>query len=240
MDVTQRKHEEEQLEQQKDDVISIASHELKTPITALQGLTELLSRLFNKQGVHEPLALLSRMEQQIENMTRLINELLEVSRVGSGKLEYVQEPLDIAAVVSESVAIIQQSSPRHTIAFQGTAPLQVVGDKDRLGQVFANLLTNAVKYSPNAQRIDVSMHAAQDQVIIHVRDYGIGIPQEHQSKIFDRFYRASIKHTGVSGLGMGLYISYEIVKRHGGIISVLSEEGKGSTFSVILPLAQGK
>ncbi len=154
------------------------------------------------------------------------------------KLSYAKDDVSIDAVVHESVEIVQQTSSTHTISIDGGTNKHLVGDKDRLEQVFTNLLNNAIKYSPNATKVDVAIETVQDKVFVKVRDYGIGIAGEHQGKIFDRFYRVSDGANPLfPGLGMGLYISCEIIVRHDGDITVESEEGKGTTFTVTLPLS---
>jgi signal transduction histidine kinase len=120
---------------------------------------------------------------------------------------------------------------------RGAVQTSLLGDRDRLGQVFTNLLSNAIKYSPDAETVEMDLSTSEETVTIHVRDHGIGIPREQRDKIFERFYRATgPRQKAIPGLGMGLYIVAEIVKRHGGTITVDSEVGKGSTFTMTLPL----
>lgn len=226
--------EYKELEQRKDDFISIASHELRTPITTLKGFTQILKRMFQKQGLQEPIQYLTKMETQINNLTNLVADLLDISKISSGQLEFTQEAFDFDEFVRDGVENIQQTSPTHTILVTGMLQKEVVGDKDRLGQVLSNLLTNAIKYSPDADTVDVEVSSDVDNVIVRIRDYGVGIPQEHQEKIFERFYR--VYNTAFTGLGIGLYISSGIVKRHDGKMWVESGEGQGSTFSFSVPL----
>jgi PAS domain S-box-containing protein len=228
-----------ELEQRKDTFIGMASHELKTPITSLKGFTQLLKRRIDKQDMQGSSELLVSIENQITRLTKLIDDLLDVAKIEAGNLEYAEEPIELNALILEIVETIYQTNSTHTISIHGTAQKQVIGDCDRLGQVFINLITNAIKYSPNAKTVDVSITNAEDEIVVSVRDYGIGIPQEHQSKVFERFYRIyDAKEKTFPGLGMGLYISDEIVKRHGGKIWVESSEGEGSTFFVSLPTAR--
>jgi PAS domain S-box-containing protein len=233
LDITERK----ELEQRKDDFIAIASHELKTPITSLKGFIQLLRRRLEKQVIKEPLAYLSTMEAQINKLTKLTADLLDVTKIQSGRLVLASELVDVDAVVRESVATVQQISPHHTIVVTGASDAKIVGDRDRLEQVFVNLSSNAVKYSPEAEKVDVQIATVRDRVVVSVRDYGIGIPHEYQSNIFDRFYRVPSSHEqAFPGLGLGLYISQDIIQRHRGGIWVESTEGKGTTFYVALPL----
>jgi PAS domain S-box-containing protein len=227
-----------ELDQRKDEFIGMASHELKTPITSLKGYTQLLKRQLEKQGIAEPVAMLDRMETQLTRLTHLISDLLDVSKIQAGQLDYVKEPIDIDALVHTIADMMQQISTTHSITIHGASHTHIEGDSDRLGQVFINLINNAVKYSPQAKHVDIFITASQNTVTVSIRDYGIGIPQEHQQKIFDRFYRVADVHKKTfPGLGMGLYISSEIVKRHGGRLWVESAEGKGATFFISLPVA---
>ena len=178
------------------------------------------------------------METQLTRLTHLISDLLDLSKIQAGQLDYVKEPIDIDALVHAIADMMQQISTTHSITIHGASHTHIVGDSDRLGQVFINLINNAVKYSPQAKHVDISITASQNTVTLSIRDYGIGIPQEYQQKIFDRFYRVSDVHKKTfPGLGMGLYISSEIVKRHGGRLWVESAEGKGATFFISLPVA---
>lgn len=226
-----------ELEQRKDEFIGMASHELRTPLTSLKGYTQLLKRILEKQELPEQVAMLGRMETQITRLTNLIADLLDVSKIQAGQLDYAEETIDLNALVRDIADTMQQINTTHTITIHGALPTHITGDSDRLGQVFTNLISNAIKYSPQASQVDISLSASQDTVTVSVRDYGIGIPKEHQGKIFDRFYRISDGHNKtIPGLGMGLYISSEIIKRHGGSLWVESAEGQGTTFFISLPI----
>ena len=166
----------------------------------------------------------------------MVEELLDVSKIQAGKLEYVREPVDLDALLREVADTMQQTSPSHRILVRGATRASLIGDPDRLGQVFTNLLSNAIKYSPDAETVEVEHSTAEDAVTVRVRDHGVGIPREQRDKIFERFYRVTdAKQKRIAGLGMGLYIVAEIVKSHGGTITVDSEVGKGSTFTVTFP-----
>ena len=176
------------------------------------------------------------MEAQINTITRLVEELLDVSRIQAGRLEYLQETVDLDAMLREIADTMQQTHPSHRILVHGAVRASLLGDRDRLAQVFTNLLSNAIKYSPDAQTVEMDLSASPETATIRVRDYGLGIPREQRDKIFERFYRAADpQRRAIPGLGMGLYIVAEIVKRHGGTITVDSEVGRGSTFTVTLP-----
>ncbi|GHO63397.1 hypothetical protein KSC_022890 [Ktedonobacter sp. SOSP1-52] len=226
-----------ELEQRKDHFLGMASHELKTPITSLKLQTQLLRKQLAKQDLHNAERALSRMESQLNTVIRLVGELLDLSKIQAGKLEYAQETVNLGDVLQEVVEIVQQTQTTHTIVVDRAGhPPFLVGDKARLGQVLLNLISNAIKYSPGADRVEVDIKTSEEAVTLNVRDHGIGIPREQREKIFERFYRAVAPHQrAFPGLGMGLYIVSEIVKHHRGTITVESERGKGSTFHVTLP-----
>jgi PAS domain S-box-containing protein len=225
------------LEQRKDTFISMASHELRTPLTALKIQMQLLRRRLEKQGHLQVVTAFANVEKPIEQLERLIGELLDVSKMQAGKVEYLQESMDLNMIVEGVAATMQEIYPTHTIIVHPTYPLTILGDKGRLEQVIINLLSNAIKYSPDAKKVEMALRATSETAIISVRDYGVGISQEQRQKIFERFYRVAGPKKGAAlGLGIGLYIVDEIVKQHQGTISVESTLGIGSTFYVTLPL----
>lgn len=233
MDITERM----MLEQRKDDFISIASHELKTPVTSIKVFTQILQRVLANQGDSTTLQYLSRMEEQISKLTNLINDLLNVSKIQAGKLALRKERFSILQLTKETADTIQQTTDTHRIYVKGSSPKKIFADKDRISQVLINLLTNALKYSTKNKKVFVHIEDKGEKVIIKVRDFGIGIPKSQQQRIFERFYRVNGADDKIfPGLGMGLYISQEIVNRHGGAIWVESAPGKGSTFHVSLPV----
>jgi signal transduction histidine kinase len=230
--------ERRELEQRKDAFIVMASHELKTPITTLKVLTHLLKGRFEQQRLSDPVLALAKMEKQIDRLTRLVNDLLDVTKIHAGRLDYAEERIALDALLRDSVETAQQMSTTHILTLHEASERDIIGDSERLEQVFLNLMSNAIKYSPQADKVDIHLTTAEDRVIVSVRDYGIGIPKEHHSKIFERFYRVLDVHDNTfPGLGMGLYVASEIVKRHGGRLWVESTEGKGATFFVSLPVA---
>ena len=223
-------------EQRKDEFIGMASHELKTPITILKAYTELLLMKLENDAAQEPKMYLTRMDAQLDHINNLIQDLLDVTKVHAGKLDYAEESVDIDTLLHDVVEIVQHTSITHTIILAGASHKQITGDSERLNQVFVNLLSNAIKYSPQAKKVDVLIAATASTVTIKIRDYGIGIDFKHQQRLFERFYRVSSpKDKTFPGLGIGLYIVHEIIQRHGGTITVESAEGKGATFSVTLP-----
>ena len=226
------------LEKRKDEFISMASHELKTPVTSIKGFTQLLQRRFRQRDDVQSLQFLDRMDGQLNKLTKLISDLLDISRMQTGKLEYREEYFDLEALVQEIIENLQGTAQTHQIQFESQSYAPVFADRDRVGQVLINLLTNAIKYSPNADTVIVRVSAEPENACVSVQDFGIGISKAHQEKIFERFYQVTepLEKT-YPGLGIGLYISSEIIKRHGGRIWVESQKGQGATFNFSLPLA---
>lgn len=225
--------------QRKDEFISMASHELKTPVTSLKGFAQVLQRRLQKQGDEKALHFVTRMDAQLNRLTKLVSDLLDVSRMQAGKLTFDSESFELDALVLETVEDVQAATAGHQIVVEGRTGGCVVGDKDRLGQVFINLLTNAVKYSPQKEKVIVHLSADSREAVVSVQDSGIGIDAVHHQRIFERFYQVTDpEEKTFPGLGMGLYISYEIVQRHEGRMWVESSKGNGSTFFVALPLLQ--
>ena len=225
------------LEQQKDEFLAVASHELKTPVTSIKAYAQVLQKLFKNKGDMQSFELLGKMNGQINKLIALIADLLDVSKMQAGKLQLRLNDFDFHELVNEVVDEVQQTTRLHTMHIELTKSKMVYGDRDRIGQVITNLLTNAVKYSPDANSINVKAHVDKDTITLYVQDFGLGIPQEKQAKVFERFYRVEEgMETIYPGLGLGLYISSEIIRRHGGTISVESMEGKGSTFFFTLPI----
>jgi PAS domain S-box-containing protein len=234
-DITQQM----ELERRKDEFISIASHELRTPVTSIKGFTQILHRRFQRLGDDDAQRYLSIMDKQLDKLTALINDLLDLSKIQAGKLTLQTERFDLAVLVQESVEMMQQTTHSHRLVLDNYTEVQVVGDRDRLGQVLINLLTNAVKYSPNADKVIIRVFKNAEQAYVSVQDFGIGIQETEHEKIFERFYQAPapLEQT-YPGLGMGLYISNEIITRHSGRMWVESRKGEGSTFYIAIPRAK--
>ena len=235
LDISERK----ELDKRKDEFISMASHELKTPVTSLKGFLGLLQRLLATRGEEKALHYLARMDTQVNKLTKLINDLLDLSKIQTGKLSYREERFDIDALVQEVIENVQETTQTHHLQLKGQTRTEMFGDRDRIGQVLINLLNNAIKYSPRADTVLVCLAKDQNNIIVSVQDFGIGIAEEHQHKIFERFYQVTDpEEKTYPGLGIGLNISCEIVKRHGGWMWVESQKGKGATFHFTLPLVQ--
>ncbi|HXL38757.1 MAG TPA: PAS domain-containing sensor histidine kinase [Ktedonobacteraceae bacterium] len=220
----------------RDDFISIASHELRTPVTSLKLYIQVLQKQFGRRGEERLASSFAKMDAQLNKLTLLIEGLLNVSRIEYGKLYFQEDWFDLNEVVKETVEQIQSTTSKHRIRIEGRISQLVWGDKDRIGQLLTNLLTNAVKYSPLADTIIIRLTAVQDAIVVSVQDFGIGIEKEHLNHIFDRFHRVSDpEEKTYPGLGIGLYIAREIIQRHGGTLTVESEKWKGSLFSFTLP-----
>ncbi len=228
----------ERLQRQKDEFLSIASHELKTPLTSLKGLTQLTRRRVERGGVPVDTHL-ERMEQAILRMEKLINDLLDVSRIESGKLALTPERVDLRALCEQSADEQMAATERTIVLDMPSEPVEAVVDTDRIGQVLTNLLSNATKYSRPEDPVTLSLTVEGESALFSVRDEGPGIPKQELQHLFERFYRVpgiDVQSGSALGLGLGLYISSEIVERHGGRIWAESELGKGSKFSFAIPL----
>ena len=224
------------IEQRKDDFIGMASHELKTPVTSLKIFTQILRRQFESDGKKSSVKYLGKMDEQINKLTRLIRELLDVSKISAGKLQISTNTFDIVDLTKEIIDYFQETT-KQKIRLSGPAKLLVKADRDRISQVVINLLSNSIKYSPKNSQIIIRITKKKSSVDVSVIDEGIGISKEDQERIFERFYQVtSTPETTLSGLGMGLYIASQIIALHKGNLYVTSEKDKGSTFTFSLPL----
>jgi len=259
-DVTSQK----QVERLKDEFVSVVSHELRTPLTAIKGYTQHLVRRLERrlravrqaqtqvqttQKLQEPnapapeppetydLRSLYIVQSQAEHLERLVNDLLDLSRVQWGHLELHPETFFLADLLAESVHAVQASAEQHSISLEINVPdTQVVADRQRIAQVVGNILDNAVKYSPRGGQVTVSLQEQEGDFLVSVSDQGIGISPEYLDHIFERFYR--VRNTAshqYSGIGLGLYVARAIVERHGGRIWFANNPGSGSTFYFTLP-----
>jgi PAS domain S-box-containing protein len=227
----------EDLSRLKDEFLSIASHELRTPVTSIKGYTQLAKTLIRENDLQTSEEYLDIALDQIDRMSRLILELLDVSRIETGRLEIRREAIEWATFVRDIVHHHHTavSDRRIHVSLPGQ-PRLVRGDRDRLEQVLGNLLENAVKYSPDGSEIFVSVEDKGDHIVTSICDRGIGIPTDEISQVFERFHRGrQVSSTNYGGLGLGLYITKQIIERHGGSIWVESKEGSGTTFFFSLP-----
>ncbi len=231
-------------EQRKGEFIKMVSHELKTPVTSIKGYVQLLLSML-KPGKDLDLSTiplqssLERIDKQILRLTRLITEMLDLSRIEESKLELKKEIFSLNDLVTETVQDVLHTSASHSIDLSINFEGKVIGDRDRIQQVLINFINNAIKYSPSNKLVKVDINETKNnQVAVSVKDFGIGIDKQDQEKIFNRFYRVNEKsEDAFSGFGIGLFIAKEIIERHQGTIAVESELGKGSVFTFLLPIA---
>jgi signal transduction histidine kinase len=224
-------------EARRTEFISMVVHELKTPITSLKGYSQLLGRRCERMGDAQGMQLATRMDQQVNRLTGLIDDLLDINRMEGNRLRLRESDFAFDELVEEVMADIQLTTEQHTLVKEGQTHATIRGDRERIGQVLTNLLTNAIKYAPASERIVVRLARDEQSVTASVQDFGPGIPAEQQERVFEPFYRIQGQETTASGLGLGLTIAANLIARHRGKIWVESEEGAGTTFSFTLPLA---
>ena len=221
----------------RDEFLSIASHELRTPLTPLSMYLQGIDRNL-RSGRTVDRGAVGKAQRQVRRMSRLIDELLDLTRIQEGQLDLERAVIDLAALVAVVVQDFQDVSEKHEIVLDSNGPILVNADHPRLEQVLVNLVQNAVKYSPAGGLVRIAVKSNDREATVSVTDQGIGIPKDEQAQLFERFFRArnaAPRHFG--GLGLGLFLSHEIVKRHGGGLAVESELSKGSTFTFTMPVA---
>ena len=230
-------HEIKEIEHRKDQFIIAASHELKTPLTSLNIYLHLLSGSF-KSGSQEKFDnYISGAISQVDKINGLINHLLDLSRIQSGSLDFDCSVFSFGALVKSIVKKMRIIIPSHKIILNGKVSGKIKGDPERISQAFENLLSNAAKYSTNQDKIIVELTQDSKYVKVSVTDFGIGIANDHLSKIFERFYKIpGKKEDTFPGMGIGLYLSQQIAKKHGGKITVESEKDKVTKFTLKIPV----
>lgn len=223
-------------ERQKDDFISIASHELKTPVTNIKSYAELILEKLQQSGDEKTAWMMTKLNTQVDKLIELIKTLLDTTRLTAGEILLTLEAFDLNGLINEQIETFSLVQENHRFIFNAGEIKPVHADRKLIGQVLTNILTNAAKYSPKGGDIIVTTRDKGDEVEVSVQDFGIGIPANVKEKIFERYFRVSDPQVAsVSGIGLGLFISAGIIRQHGGNISLESEEGKGSTFSFTLP-----
>lgn len=222
-----------ELNDKKDEFIGLASHELKTPLASINGYLQILNRLVKDLSAQK---FLGKASMQVRKLTSLVNDLLDVSKIEAGKLKLTVVDFDLKEVVEEAIDLIRNSTESYEVILAETPEICTVnGDSQRIEQVVINLLSNAIKYSPGANKVEVKIIQEENRVLVAVIDNGLGIAKDKINNLFSRFYRIEEATPNISGLGIGLYLSHEIISRHEGNIWVESELGKGSTFWFSLP-----
>ncbi len=231
-----------QLQQQKDDFISMASHELKTPITSIKAYGQVLENIFRQNNHVKEAGMLLKLNSQVDRLTNLIEDLLDVTKIQSGRLQFKEDYFDFNETVTEVVEEIQLTAQKHSINMRLATSRSIYGDRERISQILTNLISNAIKYSPLANQVIVSTEYTKTELVVSVKDFGVGIAKSSQGRIFEQFYRVTgDKQNTFPGLGLGLYISAEIAHRSGGKIWLReSTPGKGSVFCFSLPLTNKK
>jgi signal transduction histidine kinase len=227
-----------QAENKKDEFISIASHELKTPLTSVKGYIQLLQRSLDKDNKTMAVNHLEKASIQLEKLNDLIVDLLDISKIESGKMKFNMQHFCADNMVNNAIEMMQQSNPNFTINKLGKTHELIFGDEMRLEQVVINFITNAIKYAPGTNQVNITINIKDGKLYLAVKDFGIGISSEQQKRIFEKFYRVEENSNRFNGLGIGLYICSEIINRHGGTIGVNSVPDEGSEFYFIIPTTE--
>lgn len=222
----------------KDEFLSVASHELKTPVTSMKGYLQILEKQIARGNEASYPDLILKANKQVNKIIHLVGELLNLSKLEAGKLEYNFAEFNIGDVISDCISNLKNAEVKHVVRVFGNSNCEVYGDRNRIEQVVINLLDNAIKYSPQSNEVLIGLSEDRGFLKMEIRDFGPGIAEEKLSRIFERYYRGEENSFRTSGLGLGLFISSEIIKRHHGRIGVESEQGKGSTFWFVIPLQQ--
>jgi two-component system, cell cycle sensor histidine kinase and response regulator CckA len=229
--------ERRRAEEVRDEFLSVAAHELKTPLTSLRGFTQLVTRQIETRGKPDPETLgtaLKAIDRQTTKLSLLVEQLLDISRLEAGRLVLDCEDTEVMGLARHVAEAAQASARRHSVSVSGPEQVAACVDSLRLEQVLTNLVDNAIKYSPDGGPVDVSVSEQDRMVRIAVTDSGLGIPEPHRQRIFDRFYQAHAEHR-LGGMGLGLYISHQIVELHGGSLALEHPDGGGTRFVVTLP-----
>lgn len=234
LDITEQKQDE----LRKNDFIGMVSHELKTPLTSLSAYIQMLHMRAQKNEDSFAENALEKVNKQVKKMTSMINGFLNISRLESGKIILNKAEFNLEQLIRELINENMLMLPTHQITLSASTPVHVYADEDKVASVISNLISNAVKYSPHRQTVEVRCEVKDQMALVSIRDEGVGIKSQYIDKLFERYYRVDDQNTAnISGFGIGLYLSAEIIQRHNGKIWAESEIDKGSTFYFSLPLA---
>jgi PAS domain S-box-containing protein len=234
-DITEKKLDEAR----KNDFIGMVSHELKTPLTSLNALLQVASLKLKNNPDNFLSSAMEKSNVQVKRMTTMINGFLNVSRLESGKIHIQKAIFDIETLINEMIGESSLTASTYLIHLLHCPSVKINADREKIGSVISNLISNAIKYSPKGNKITIDCHAGDGKVIVSVNDEGMGIKPGDLDKIFDRYYRVETHHTQhISGFGIGLYLCAEIIHGHNGEIWAESESGVGSTFYFSLPLSE--
>lgn len=232
IDITDQK----EIDKYKDEFISIASHELRTPLTGLKAYGEILEAKLMRGEHADSLMLTKKMNGQIERFRKLINQLLDTGKITAGGLVLQKTTFSLSSLILDVMEELQKITTKHQLNLLSDCKGLIYAEEERIRQVLSNLISNAIKYSPEGGSVTIECQENEKGVTVTVSDNGIGIPNHALSKVFDRFFRVQTKQTdNIGGIGLGLYITSEIVKKHGGSIGAKSNPGQGSTFYFTLP-----
>ncbi|MCX6719682.1 MAG: HAMP domain-containing sensor histidine kinase [Candidatus Staskawiczbacteria bacterium] len=230
---------EKAIDKRKDDFISTATHELKTPITSMRLFAEIVEKQTKEMGDKIAIESVRELNVQLDRLTALMNYLLDVAKIQQGKLDIKKTLFNVNSFIEGVIFVIQNISKERKINFikDKDSDKEIYADFERLGQVLTNIISNAIKYSPEDKEIVVTSYSNKNNIVISVQDFGPGIPKSEQDLIFSRFYRAnSAMESSVSGIGLGLYVAMQIVKAHNGKLWVESAVNKGSNFYFSTPI----
>jgi PAS domain S-box-containing protein len=233
----QSNKEQKILQKQKDQFLQIASHELRTPVTAIKGFAQLVKEILEEKGHIKESRMVEKLNLRIDHLHSLLENLFDVSKINSGKMDFKDQVEDLSVILKEIVDNLRFTPLKHTITEEYSFTALVNVDKDRISQVINNLLSNAIKYSPEGKEIKIRTRKLEQFIAVDIEDQGMGIDPDEVQQIFEQFYRSkNIEDSGIRGLGLGLFLSSQIIHRTGGEIWVESELGKGSTFTFTLPI----
>lgn len=233
-DITRQKENESM----KDDFINMASHELKTPLTTIKVFVQVLGKKLSQKKDKDSAGLMQKIDSQLNQLTTLVGELLDVTRMQKGRLKVEKQKFYVRELAENIVSDLQATTD-HKLILDWHTKLPIYADKEKIRQVLTNLITNAIKYSPEKSKIYIGSRKSHTNLEVFVQDFGMGIPKSQQEKIFERFYQVKGNST-YPGLGLGLYISSQIIQQHKGKLWVDSKEKKGSTFYFSLPIMKKK
>lgn len=232
----QEKERRAAAEAKKDEFFNMVSHEFKTPLTNIKAINQLLEQKIDRTDKTYPFIV--NANNNIKRLEKLIEDLLDVTKINSGQIDLNIAAFHFSDALTNSIVNVQLTAHQHEIILENSADLLYTGDQFRIEQVLINLLNNAIKYSPNANKVLVKAKTESNHIVVSVQDFGIGIAKEDIDQLFQRFYRVSKTAMNYQGVGLGLYIASEIVKKHKGTFSIESEPGKGSSFCFSLPLVK--
>lgn len=225
-----------ELGKRKDDFLSIASHEFKTPVTSIKAYSQILKQQFSKTGDIKKTDFADQISRQADKIADFIDNFMDINKIESGKLIINLSEFDYDDLVLQTISDCQHTSAKHKVLLRGKTGVILKGDRNRIGQVLTNLIVNGIKYCPNGGKIIVNLRKDKHLIITSVRDFGIGIEKNKKSQIFTKYYRTKEGEKNAQGLGLGLYIAREIIKLHSGKIWVESEKNKGTIFYFSLPI----